>query len=632
MKRTLEFAACIIVLMIAALATPVSAETLTATVALSSANEVPPTAANATGTSIVTITVNRDSAGNIIGGSINFLTTFNFPSGIIVNGHHIHEGLPTANGQVRFDTGLGGNNTATFATGSGTINLTAQVADLGAFRRLIANPPGFYVNLHTSVNPGGAIRGQITQLVETQAGTVALSAANEVPPVAGSNATGTATITVNPTRDATGNITGGAVTFTVTFNFPGGVTITGLHIHEAALGVNGAIVIDPGINTSNQIVSSTGTGTINLTLQRANISVLQRFIANPSGFYVNLHTTVSPGGAIRGQLSTLTTPILLQQLSAYSLPTNNTNSPAALSLTGSNFDPVSRVLINGQTVNSSYDFLMGQLSATVPANLLSSAGTLQVQVRNGSGLLSAAQTIIVADPAKVNGVAPVTADAARYGASVAPESIATAFGTSLASQNISAAGLPLPISLDGTTVYVNGLAAPLFYVSPSQINFQVPPGTLPGTAKLVVVAKDGTISQGQLTVAPLAPGLFTMKSDGTGTPIGVATADAVNFVSVGNPNGTPRPLDAGLYVSLFGTGFRFALNSDLDLQNGSAEAVTLTLGGVTVPVLFSGSQGQFAGLDQLNFQIPITLAGRGDVDLVMTVGGKTANTVKLNIK
>src|SRR5207249_2506618 len=139
-QRMFEFAAFIVVLAVFALAAPIaSAETLTATVALSSANEVPPASPSATGVTTLTVVVNRDSAGNIIGGTVNFLTTFNFPGSVVVTGHHIHEGLPTVNGPVRIDTGLGGSNTATFSTGSGMVNLTVTV-DAANMQKLVANP------------------------------------------------------------------------------------------------------------------------------------------------------------------------------------------------------------------------------------------------------------------------------------------------------------------------------------------------------------------------------------------------------------------------------------------------------------------------------------------------------------
>ncbi|HKQ78679.1 MAG TPA: hypothetical protein VJ810_33585, partial [Blastocatellia bacterium] len=64
----------------------------------------------------------------------------------------------------------------------------------------------------------------------------------------------------------------------------------------------------------------------------------------------------------------------------------------------------------------------------------------------------------------------------------------------------------------------------------------------------------------------------------------------------------------------------------------SLSAVSASIGGTNAQVLFAGAQGDFAGLDQTNIAIPRSLAGRGDVDLVFSVDGKTANTVTINIK
>jgi uncharacterized protein (TIGR03437 family) len=72
---------------------------------------------------------------------------------------------------------------------------------------------------------------------------------------------------------------------------------------------------------------------------------------------------------------------------------------------------------------------------------------------------------------------------------------------------------------------------------------------------------------------------------------------------------------------IFGTGLRF----------GSA-LPTLTIGGVNVTPTFSGPQGGFVGLDQINFQIPASLAGRGEVDLTITIDGRTSNVGRLRIQ
>ena len=88
------------------------------------------------------------------------------------------------------------------------------------------------------------------------------------------------------------------------------------------------------------------------------------------------------------------------------------------------------------------------------------------------------------------------------------------------------------------------------------------------------------------------------------------------------------PLDLGattdqLYLVVFGTGFR---------NRSSLSGVTATLGGANAEVSFAGAQGGLTGVDQANIRIPRSLAGRGNVDLVFSVDGKTANTVTINIK
>jgi len=615
----------------------VRAETYTSTVTLSPANEVPPIAGlNASGTTLLTINVVRDPTGAIVTGSVNFLTNFTFPGSVTITGHHIHEQVAGVNGSIVINPAF---SSTTFASGTGMVSISVTGVNPAVLGRLLANPAGFYVNLHTSANPGGAMRAQLTTLSETVADTVAMTTASEVPPVTTVNAFGTATITVKPTRNvATGAITGGSVNFTVNYNFPGSVTITGLHIHQAAAGVNGSIVINTGVSGGNPVVSSTGTGVINATVASVSATLIQGLLSNPAGFYVNLHTSVNPGGVIRGQLEGFATPPVIEAVSPYVV---QAGSAGQLTLTGTGFASAAAVLINGQIVGAAYNGTSNpaQLTGiTIPAALAANPGTLTVQVQDINGVLTAGRTVTVAAAANINSVAPATIDAARFGASVAPESIAALFGTNLATTTVAATSVPLPTSLDGTTVYVNGTAAPLFFVSQNQVNYQIPPGVAPGAASVVVVDKNGNVSQGQVTVAPSIAAIFTAKADGAGAPAGVASVNGQTFnIPLANPDGTPAQLDlgtAGLFVSLFGTGLRYAPNKDGNTANGVAESVSITIDGtlVTPATLFAGAQGTFAGLDQINFQIPTTFAGKGPVDMIVNVDGKASNTLKLNIK
>ncbi|MGH9939164.1 MAG: CHRD domain-containing protein, partial [Blastocatellia bacterium] len=528
-------------------------------------NPAPP--ANASGAFLITVNVTRDTSGNVTAGAINFLGTVNFPGGaaITVVGLHIHEGDSLTNAPVVFNTGLSGSNPMALPTGVGLINLNAQSVDLAVLGRLLARPSGFYVNLHTSVNPGGAIRGQITRLVETSSNTVAMTTAQEVMPPAPlpANASGTGTITVNPVRNPLGVITGGTVTFTIQFDLPAGSVIRGLHIHRGIAGANGGVEIDTRLSGTNTVTTATGSGTISLEVPITSapsdavaLAAMRDLLVNPAGFYVNLHTNANTAGVIRGQLAAIAAPPVIQQSNTYFLETGATNAPIVLFVTG--IDLASSIRVNGQPVTAGLDVATGALNVIIPAALRANAGTLFVQARNGAGLMSAPLQIVVAPAASVNAFPITTTDAAKFGALAAPEAIVAGFGTRLASQTASATGQPLPTALDGTSIFVNGLAARLFFVSGNQANYQIPAATGTGPAAVVAVARDGTVSRGQLNVSQSAPAIFTMTANGVGAPAAVASTDGTNFnLLLGNPDGTPREIGAGNFVMLFGTALRF---------------------------------------------------------------------------
>ncbi|MGH9845001.1 MAG: BACON domain-containing protein [Blastocatellia bacterium] len=110
-------------------------------------------------------------------------------------------------------------------------------------------------------------------------------------------------------------------------------------------------------------------------------------------------------------------------------------------------------------------------------------------------------------------VASVSAASFRAG-EVATESIVAAFGTGLATASRSATTSPLPTELAGTTVRIKDSlnterSAPLFFVSPTQVNLQIPPGTASGAATITITSGDGAVSTGTAQIAAVAPGLFT---------------------------------------------------------------------------------------------------------------------------
>lgn len=219
-----------------------------------------------------------------------------------------------------------------------------------------------------------------------------------------------------------------------------------------------------------------------------------------------------------------------------------------------------------------------------------------------------------------------------------PDSIAAAFGN-FQTQNgqvFTATSTPLPTSLGGVSVTVNGLAAQLFFVSGTQINLLVPASVTAGIATIVVTNADTSTRTGTFTVTPSATGVFSATSDGQGTAAALTTFDGVNFSPVTNPDGSAANVDAGTkarpnFLVLFTTGIRHTPAASPNDGNGVAEAVTVTIQGVPSAVAYAGAQGGFVGLDQINVTIPPTLSGFGTVIVQVTAGGRTSNPVTINL-
>jgi uncharacterized protein (TIGR03437 family) len=223
---------------------------------------------------------------------------------------------------------------------------------------------------------------------------------------------------------------------------------------------------------------------------------------------------------------------------------------------------------------------------------------------------------------------------------VAPASFASLYGSSLSSQTVQAGVQPPPTSLGGISVSVqdaSGTArsAPLTYVSPGQINLVVPTGTLPGAATFTVT-NGGAKQIAAGSVQEVAPTLFSANATGTG----VAAATAIQTIA-GNPQvQSPVPvfkctpsgctsipiilgIDTPIFLALYGTGIR---------NRSSLSNVTVTINGISVPVLYAGPQPEFAGLDQVNVPLTLNLRGSGEANVVLSVDGQISNTVTVNVQ
>ncbi len=230
-------------------------------------------------------------------------------------------------------------------------------------------------------------------------------------------------------------------------------------------------------------------------------------------------------------------------------------------------------------------------------------------------------------------------NAASYiGDVLAPDVITAMFGAFQAQTGGTsvATTTPLPKTLDGIRVSVNGTEAGLFFVSSSQINFAIPSNVPDGLAVVTVTNANGTTRTGSQLINRAKPGIFTLSASGAGTAAGLTTLDGVNFLSLLNPDGTERAVDPGTaarpnYLVLFTTGLRNTPADNPTDQNGVAEAITATIQGITATITFAGRHPDFEGLDQVNVIIPPQLAGAGQVSLSLRANGQTSNAVTFRI-
>jgi uncharacterized protein (TIGR03437 family) len=276
---------------------------------MSSQNEVPPRPVDASGVATVVALATLNPDGSIASGETYLQTTYQVPDGGTISGFHIHPGAVGINGPASLQATLPTGSAALPAQASGVLgpyyselNLT-NATQILTFTSLFFNPSGTYINMHTQPNhAGGVIRAQLRR-TDNMVFPVMMDSANE-PGTVNMRGTAPALISVRTLRNEDGTIAAGIVFFDVNFRFPNSANITGLHIHDGPAGVNApvSIPIIPGVDSA--FTSPTGFGNyFNWTVPVANLAVLEDITKNPENHYVNLHTSVDTGGAVRSQLA-----------------------------------------------------------------------------------------------------------------------------------------------------------------------------------------------------------------------------------------------------------------------------------------------------------------------------------------
>lgn len=226
--------------------------------------------------------------------------------------------------------------------------------------------------------------------------------------------------------------------------------------------------------------------------------------------------------------------------------------------------------------------------------------------------------------------------AASYLPTLSPAGIAALFGSELTSGATEAAtAQPLPITLAGTQVLINGTPAPLFFASPQQINFQVPRTTpaitsfpfsssVPSsTATIEVISNGKLIRAGSFQLAPAVPAIFTFNQSGTGL---AAALDAFTFT--GPPFSATRPNGEPNIIALFCSG----LGADATDVDGNVNAsVQVTIDASPVTVAYAGRAPGFTGLNQLNVVLPAGLSS-GTHTIVVSRNGIQSNQATITLR
>jgi uncharacterized protein (TIGR03437 family) len=206
------------------------------------------------------------------------------------------------------------------------------------------------------------------------------------------------------------------------------------------------------------------------------------------------------------------------------------------------------------------------------------------------------------------------------------QNLATAAQSAPAGFVASLGGVTITIT-DRTGAVTSGLIS---FVSPGQINYLIPNTVVEGEATARVLRGGVEVASGSLHIVGVAPGFFTANASGRDAPAAFfQRVDAGGGGTTANPIRfdndlklwLPTPVDLGPdtsqgFLILFGTGFR-----------NREGAITATIGGFPAEVLFAGPQGTFEGLDQVNLEIPRSLVGRGEVEVVLQLDGQRTNPV-----
>jgi uncharacterized protein (TIGR03437 family) len=412
-------------------------------------------------------------------------------------------------------------------------------------------------------------------------------------------------------------------------------------------------VIPTVLSGSSWLTASASGNTVTVTASGSQL---------PQGTYSGVVTVIVPGAGA----SPLYIPVTLDVTVATSAITLSSNSATFDVLAGSMSVPGSQsVQVNSSTAGTSVsftasfvpstggDFLtVAESSANTPATLTLSvnaavsstlaAGTYTgtVQVASGTGAVQTIAVTLLVSPAGTPVVLVVTSGASLQTGAVSPGEIVTIFGNgigpvapALGTSFTPTATDTVPTTLANVTVTFNNVAAPLIFVSPSQINAIVPYEVAGLTSVPVVVTNNATPSTAfTVPVSAVAPDIFSLSDSGSGQGA-ILNSDA-------SVNGSGNPAAPGSIISIFATGEGVLSPAGITgcITGGTlplprpVAAVSVTIGGQPASSIEYAGEAPDAvcGLLQINATIPSNVAA-GAQPVVLTIGGASNSNQAITV-
>ena len=315
-------------------------------------------------------------------------------------------------------------------------------------------------------------------------------------------------------------------------------------------------------------------------------------------------------------------------------------TPTSITTAGSTVLSVTVGASNGGTPTGTVTFQLGATTlgtATLRGTGGTATATLTIsgsQLRNGSNTITAqysgdsaynstisSVTITVSTAGSTgNPVISSVTNGASFKNAYAPGMILSVFGSQLSPATQSAGAVPLPVQLAGVSATINGISAPLYYVSPGQLNIQVPYEVRANATAVVQVNNNGHVGSFSFAVATTAPGIFVNQS---GAPVPSTTATRGQTVTLYiTGDGAVSPTLATGSAPLPGT--------PLNNLPKAVQTVTVMVAGVPAAIQFIGITPGLVGVTQINYQVP-TGIGTGNQPVVVIAGNASSTPATLQV-